>query len=937
MRDFIMGRHFGGRRRSAGGGSVVTAPTASGGIADQSWVEDSAITPLDVSADFSGTAPITYALAPGSASLPAGLSLSSAGVISGTPTTPAAQVNIVVRGTNSAGHADTAFGVTISAVPSYDYLVTSKAEWNTVMGYGSATLSGKTIAISGTIADNLEMTGISPAEALTIIGIDSAANVESFSLKTGTGNIVFQDLTIQMRGWPANRLYLIYREGTLGAVTYRRVKFRHGSNAALEPFATASPPESQPTANNITATSSSTATALDWGDHALGTASSWVTVINDGAETIYFAIGGSGVTATLGSTAVASGADLRVTNLTPDSDTHIALITASGTSAVNARTEQGMINFCAKAFQSDGGATQTGEVLFLDCEFEDLFDALKGLSAGDTLFRVDRCTFKRVYHDLIALWKSGSDVPYYATRIHAELPFSNPTHAQNPHPDLFQLYGNVSTPSAANKISNNFVAGAVLYTGLTINQVYPQGVFCNALQTGAANPAYENMYVIACLFPSMNVSALAISEPGGPIGSTYVHGVTVAPYSFAQAARIRLDNVLPNQKSQIYVGASVASTIDGTGASGENIRTKDAWAYGVGITPSDAFPNIANRATATTPALMRAAMTPAAGHTDKGFEAGYALIDWETDDPAQAIKWASLPCGVVWGDLVDQAPSTAIETWPQKFMGADPLDTTTTYPVVPGAGTEVQILQADAATVVTAWTSSSTTMKAGECIQLRRTSSASELTTVQATATLKGQTISANIRTAAVLADPITMSGAFFHDPSNLPASTTRLEWEAKLSFGSASTSNEKIFAQEGGTEFYRDTNGNWRLVVRDSAYATIASETLDFGPTVDVPVLLYLDVDLDAETYEVTANGDTIMSGATSGGTGAKISRPTAEASNGRQAQFNRRDSVQHSVFGVGTVIESKVTRSDEEVTVAFPGVGVKKLMASMADLKKL
>ena len=74
-----------------------------------------------------------------------------------------------------------------------------------------------------------------------------------------------------------------------------------------------------------------------------------------------------------------------------------------------------------------------------------------------------------------------------------------------------------------------------------------------------------------------------------------------------------------------------------------------------------------------------------------------------------------------------------------------------------------------------------------------------------------------------------------------------------------------------------------------------------------------------------------------TSAGTGAKISRPTVDAPSGRQAQFNRRDSVQHSVFGVGTVIESKVTRSDEEVTVAFPGVGVKKLMASMADLKKL
>ena len=54
-------------------------------------------------------------------------------------------------------------------------------------------------------------------------------------------------------------------------------------------------------------------------------------------------------------------------------------------------------------------------------------------------------------------------------------------------------------------------------------------------------------------------------------------------------------------------------------------------------------------------------------------------------------------------------------------------------------------------------------------------------------------------------------------------------------------------------------------------------------------------------------------------------------------QAQFKRRDSVQHSKFGVGTVIESNPVAGDEEVTVAFPGVGVKKLLASIAGLKKL
>jgi len=65
-------------------------------------------------------------------------------------------------------------------------------------------------------------------------------------------------------------------------------------------------------------------------------------------------------------------------------------------------------------------------------------------------------------------------------------------------------------------------------------------------------------------------------------------------------------------------------------------------------------------------------------------------------------------------------------------------------------------------------------------------------------------------------------------------------------------------------------------------------------------------------------------------------IRRPSATDSE-RKPQFNRRDSVEHPTFGVGTVIESVVTRTDEEITVAFPGVGIKRLMASMADLKRL
>jgi len=42
----------------------------------------------------------------------------------------------------------------------------------------------------------------------------------------------------------------------------------------------------------------------------------------------------------------------------------------------------------------------------------------------------------------------------------------------------------------------------------------------------------------------------------------------------------------------------------------------------------------------------------------------------------------------------------------------------------------------------------------------------------------------------------------------------------------------------------------------------------------------------------------------------------------------------VRHKVFGEGLVVSSRLTRNDEEVTVAFPEGGIKKLMASLAGL---
>lgn len=167
----------GGSDYSSSASIVFAAPVASGGIADQSYAQDSAISTLDVSSDFTGSG-ITYALAPSSASLPAGLSLASNGEITGTPTTEAAQVNIVVRGTNSGGFDDTAFGVTITA-PSVTVPVS----------FGALTLAG-----AGGVAKPAGATAISDAGGTNLV-LSSGFAVPDTGGTVTSGTVVWDDGT----------------------------------------------------------------------------------------------------------------------------------------------------------------------------------------------------------------------------------------------------------------------------------------------------------------------------------------------------------------------------------------------------------------------------------------------------------------------------------------------------------------------------------------------------------------------------------------------------------------------------------------------------------------------------------------------------------------------------------------------------------------------
>jgi DNA helicase-2/ATP-dependent DNA helicase PcrA len=68
-----------------------------------------------------------------------------------------------------------------------------------------------------------------------------------------------------------------------------------------------------------------------------------------------------------------------------------------------------------------------------------------------------------------------------------------------------------------------------------------------------------------------------------------------------------------------------------------------------------------------------------------------------------------------------------------------------------------------------------------------------------------------------------------------------------------------------------------------------------------------------------------------------ASAPQPPAERNRPEVRRFQTGDEVEHGVFGRGVVIESKLVGGDEEVMVAFPGVGLKRLLASMAPMEKV
>jgi DNA helicase-2/ATP-dependent DNA helicase PcrA len=157
--------------------------------------------------------------------------------------------------------------------------------------------------------------------------------------------------------------------------------------------------------------------------------------------------------------------------------------------------------------------------------------------------------------------------------------------------------------------------------------------------------------------------------------------------------------------------------------------------------------------------------------------------------------------------------------------------------------------------------------------------------------------------------------------------------------WGSSETQTASRFLDEIPSELLSgkvDKRGRRQAAYERATSWDSEDEPSSLRPTRSLPLRNPYTWGRESDASGTSPNSNTI-SRSTPSDSGAMTRRGSTPASSTRTPRFKRRDSVQHAKFGVGTVIESNLTRTDEEVTIAFPGVGIKKLLVSLADLKKI
>lgn len=717
-----------------------------------------------------------------------------------------------------------------------DYIVTSDAEWTTVFANSDATLSGKIVEVQGTAvtAQTLATRTFSPA--LTIRGA-SGNEISGILTLSAVSGLTLNGLNFQFPSWPkaASNSGIISWAGACASIRILNCSFRHGYGASQLEFDTDFQYDEYTRVNHEeTATTTSARYPINWEDPTMTRGEAFV--FNNGANPVYVKVGGSTVTATTSDSLVQVGsAYLNVNGLNPTTDTHFAVITTGGNSAVNFRAEIGMTQYLAAAFVAAGGSTVT-DLEIRNCAFEDLFNALKGLPNPYGHLKIWDNTIRRCYGDLIALGVTGgaSAGRISIVRNQAERPFCRSGIAQtldgdagDPHGDYMQTFGDAQ-PIQPILVADCRVIPSALRAGAG-----GQGIFISDQDAD-----YRDISIVGGLFlgATRQVSIGEVADTGDCL----VYGVTAIDPSEAGIGQIIIYQD-PDEDFSL-VAASVADSIDNR----FGIVREDTGVVPATIT--DMFPNFADWITATTPDELEAAFsTEGTVYEGMGFsDLRSTIINTTTNDIDEVVIWSAIPpfWRFPFADGIT-ASSTYTSGYTKIIAGGDGMT------VTPGSGVTFDIADDAIGTNATGFVSSGT-IDRGQYIRYRVTASGTAGAITTSSLTIGGVTRSATIQTADTAFASTVWDGTTYHNRAGAPAAggetgVKHMLFAARLT--SATFTSLDVIISGGTNKFSVFCRTSNIIEVNFGGSTNIAFRIPNALTTTGAPQLLLISVDSNAAT----------------------------------------------------------------------------------------
>jgi hypothetical protein len=619
-------------------------------------------------------------------------------------------------------------------LPTYDYLITSDAEWDTVFANSDATLSGQVIAVRAGTYTAKSLTGRVFTSTTQIIA-ETPLTKPTISTLTlsNVSNLEIDGLDLVNPTWSttAQQTGALQINNNIAHFVSRNCTFRalYRGTTALADFdiGDENHPEFasiSPVFNDSGVVTSLTINRSNVGD-----------LLADGTYDLVFN-NYSSVTFSVSpvATMTVSGGTITGTTLTSGGASNGTSASGAGvrTGIITWAGQQKMAEYLGSGVRTGSPFSITGEIQFVDCDFSFVNHGIKsGWAACDHTI-VHGCTFDAVYQDYMFF---GGNSRITIEDCFGTRPWSlTGVDPGDPHSDFVQLMAFTSDWPDVTLERNIFIQGVArgsvqgfwVSASTDANQNYIRArVVGNAIinQGATLGIAFENlkdsfMFAnLSCRYDPTNAANLN-SVATRAIGD-FMAGQNLIGSNITENFAITISNTVNNT---LFTNASL-------GMNGATIAYAAIFANHTGPKAT-----IADIATAFTPVAPYASIGP------------FADADY-IDHIGRTTNLTLEPSYARFAELDGQALSTLTTSgWACVVSG--PL----TAQSITVAGGEYRIADDDIGTGATAWTTSAGTVNRGQFLQARHTTSASGSTQTTTTLTLRGAyNVSFTSTTASVL------------------------------------------------------------------------------------------------------------------------------------------------------------------------------------------